>query len=258
MQQIVDILQLQGARVTPALQQDAGEFSESIASALRADLLRSTEDARGEILYFEPAARRALDIYRNSIVHYLATPSFLARRLLAGPAGDGLRGEIAEWLDLFYAEFFVPRGEVMAAHFDAFIDHFERLGWVERFEGQLRATEKGLPQFDFLSEQTRGVVEVYYVTVAAVAAYEGELSRKALIKAATAQFERGDLLGEVLRIESVNATTVTNALALLERLGMLTRSPDASRKGDVGYDRGPAFGELPALWERLASALSAR
>ena len=259
MQVIVDLLQLQGVRVTPALQQDAGEFSVSIASLLRADLLRSTEDdVRGEILYFEANVRRVLDIYRNSIVHYLATPSFMARRLLSGPVGDDLRGELAEWLEIFYAEYYVPRGEVLAAHFDAFIDHFERLGWLERTDGQLCSTEKGAPHFAFLAEQTRGVVEVYYATFAAVSGFEGDLTGKVLVKAATAQFERADLLGEVLRPESLNATTIANAIALLERQGVLERALEAPKKGDVAYVRGPGFDDLPALRERLAAALSAR
>jgi glycerol-3-phosphate O-acyltransferase len=258
MQDVVDLLRLQDVRLTPALLQDEGEFAESIASLLRADLLRSTEDPRGEILYFEESARRALDIYRNSIVHYLVAPSFLALRLLAGPARNELRGDLAEWLDLFYSEYHSPRGEVLAAHFDGFIDYFERFGWVERSDGQVRATEKGTPHFGLLAEQTRGVVEVYYATFAAVSGFEGDLTAKALLKAANAQFQRGDLLGEVLRPESINETTIANAIALLVRRGVLEPAPEASKKGDRAYVQGPSFGDLPALRERLAVALSAR
>ncbi len=258
MQDVVDLLRLQDVRLTPALLQDEGEFVESIASLLRADLLRSTEDPRGEILYFEESARRALDLYRNSIVHYLVAPSFLARRLVAGPARDELRGDLAEWLDLFYSEYHSPRAEVLAAHFDAFIDYFERFGWVERSDGQVRATEKGAPHFALLAEQTRGVVEVYYATFAAVSGFEGDLTAKGLVKAANAQFQRGDLLGELLRSESVNDTTIANAIALLVRRGVLEPAPEAFKKGDTAYVQGPSFGDLPALRERLAVALFAR
>jgi glycerol-3-phosphate O-acyltransferase len=258
MQQLVDLLQLQGVRVTPALRQDSGEFAESIASMLRADLLRSTDDPRGQILFYQDSARRALDIYRNAIVHYLATPSFLARRLLVGPVRGDLRAELGNWLDIFYAEFFVPRGEVLAAHCDAFLDHFERLGWIERRDGELRATEKGTPNLAFLAEQTRGVVEVYYATFASVSALEEELGRKALMKAATEQFERADLLGEVDRPESVNDTTIANAIALLIDLGVLAPGEETGKKGEVSYGRGPAFGDLVSLRERLAAVLSAR
>jgi glycerol-3-phosphate O-acyltransferase len=259
MQEIVDLLQLQDVRLTPALRGDVGEFSESIASLLRADLLKSSQDPRGEIFYSEESARRVLDIYRNSIVHYLAAPSFLAGRLLAGPAPVDLRAELAEWLDLFYSEYYIPRGEILAAHFDAFVDHFERIGAIERHDGRLCATEKGASHFAFLAEQTRGVVEVYSATIAAVAAFEGDMTYKGLVKAATEQFQRSELLGEVLCPESLNETTIENALALLVKRGVLERSHEkVAKKGDIAYLRGPDFGNLVALLERLAATLSAR
>jgi len=259
MQEIVDLLQLQDVRLTPALRRDVGEFSESIASLLRADLLKSSEDPRGEVFYSEGSARRVLDIYRNSIVHYLAAPSFMARRLLAGPAPVDLRSELAEWLDLFYSEYYIPRGEILAAHFDAFVDHFERIGCVEIRNGRLCATEKGASNFAFLAEQTRGVVEVYSATIAAVAAFEDDMTYKGLINAANEQFRRSELLGEVLRPESLNETTIGNALGLLVKRGILERSSEkVAKKADVAYLRGSDFGNLVALRERLAAALSAR
>jgi len=258
MQQLVDLLQLQGVRVTPALRQDASEFTDSIASMLSAGLLRATDDARGQVLFYEDSARRALDIYRNSIVHFLAAPSFLARRLLAGPSRGDLRVELGDWLDVFYAEFFVPRGEVLAAHCDAFLDHFERLGWMERRDGELRATEKGTAHLAFLAEQTRGVVEVYYATFASVSGLEEDIGRKALLKLATDQFKRADLLGEVERPESVNDTTIGNAIALLVDRDVLALGEEKGKKGEVSYVQGPSFGDLVSLRERLASVLSAR
>jgi glycerol-3-phosphate O-acyltransferase len=177
---------------------------------------------------------------------------------LAGPARSDLRAELADWLDVFYAEFFVPRGEVMAAHFDAFLDHFERLGWIERRDGETRATEKGMSHLAFLAEQTRGVVEVYYATFAAVSAMDVELGRKALMKIATDQFARANLVGEVECPESVNDTTIANAIALLVDRGVLALGAEPGKKSEVPYVRGPSFGDLVPMRERLASVLSAR
>ena len=164
MQQVVDLLRLQDVRhhAGPRPRTRGASTSRS-PSMLRMDLIRTAEDPRGEILYFEESRRRALDFYRNSILHFLALPSWLARRLLAGPAGPEARRELAEWLDLFYTEFFTPRGEVLASsHRRLPADHFERCGWLEKSGGELRATEKGRPGFRFLAEQTRGIVEAYY------------------------------------------------------------------------------------------------
>jgi glycerol-3-phosphate O-acyltransferase len=261
MQEIVDLLRLQDVKLTPALEGDLGTFDDSIATLLRADLIRSEQDPRGELLYFEESKRRVLDFYRNSIAQFLAAPSFLARTLLEGPGIDDLRRELASWLDLFYREFFAPRGEVMAAHFDAFVDHFERFGWVERSGGRLRPTEKGLGSFRFLAEQTRGVLEAYYAVVVAVLGARPELvTEKELRKAVEAQFERSRLLGEVARPEAANPVTFGNAIDLLVRRGVLAPAPPppGGERRDEAFVRGERFEELAALRERLATALDAR
>ncbi len=262
MQQIVDLLRLQDVRLTPALARDEGRFEEAIGQLLRSDLLHSVQDPRGELLYFEESKRRALDLYRNSIVQFLVAPSFLARRILTGPTLPVLRQELVSWLDLFYYEFFTPRGEVLAAHFDAFLDHFERMGWIERSGERLLATEKGVPCFRFLAEQTCGVVEVYYATfAAALGVAEGELSARRLEKEAADQFERSFLLGEVERREAANPVAFGGAVEHLVRLRILERAREqggGERPRDTTYLRGPAWGELPALRDRLAAALAAR
>jgi glycerol-3-phosphate O-acyltransferase len=262
MQEVVDLLRLQDVKLTPALEGDEGPFTEAIASMLRMDLVRATEDPRGEILYFEESKRRALYFYRNSIVQFLAAPSFLARCLLAEPVGPDLRRELTDWLDLFYCEFFTPRGEVLAAHLDAFVDHFERFGWLEREEGALRVTEKGVPACRFLAEQTRGFVEAYYATVAAVlaAVSDGEpVGLKELRKAAGEQFERAQLLGEVDRREASNPVTFANAVELHVRRRILElESGEKEPRGEDAFVRGERFGDLAGLRERLAGALCGR
>jgi glycerol-3-phosphate O-acyltransferase len=261
MQEVVDLLRIQDIRLTPALARDEGDFAEAIASLMRSDLIHAVRDERGEILYFEESKRRALDLYRNAIIHFLAAPSLLARRLLSSPSAHDLRRELGTWLDLFYGEFYTPRGELLAAHFDGFLDHFERFGWVERRDGRLRATEKGVTYLRFLAEQTRGVVEAYYATFAAVLWAKGPLTAKGLQKAASEQFERFGLLGEVDRREAANPVTFANAVDLLVRRGVLERAPvtgRGDRPREVAYVRGAAFDDLAALRELLATALSAR
>ncbi|HSJ98716.1 MAG TPA: 1-acyl-sn-glycerol-3-phosphate acyltransferase, partial [Myxococcota bacterium] len=109
MQEIVDLLRLQDARITPALARDLGDFDDAIAFLVRSDLVKSLADPRGEILFYEERARRALDRYRNCILHFLAAPSFLARRVLAGGSADELREDLRFWLDLFHEELFTQR-----------------------------------------------------------------------------------------------------------------------------------------------------
>ena len=258
MREVVELLKLQDARLTPSLMDAAGDFREAIASLIANGLIRSSQDARGEVLYFEENRRTALDLYRNGIVHYLVAPSFLARRLLSDSTLDELRSDLSGWLDLFYYEFFTPRGEVLAAHFDAFIDHFERVGWIERNAGGIRPTGTGVDNFEFLAEQTQGFIDVYYATAGAVLSMQSPLAPKELIQAAREQLHRAELLGEVATGRgTASETTFMNALAQLERDRIIGRGPQASGK-EVPFERGEAFEDLAALKERLAFALTAR
>jgi glycerol-3-phosphate O-acyltransferase len=259
MQQIADLLRLQDVRLTPQLERDEGAFQESITSLLRMDLIRSTEDPRGEILYFDESRRRALDLYRNSILHYLAAPSFVARGLLRGASIEDLHADLSLWLELFYSEFFASRGELLAAHFPAFVDHFERSGWIEREDAVLRASGKGMGYFHFLAEQTRGVVEAYFAVFCAVLADPTPRTMKELLKASEEQFGRSALLGEVALPEASNPTTFRNAVDLLVRRGILAPSEEQSReRREAVYAPGDGFDELLVLRERLAGTLGPR
>lgn len=256
MQEIVDLLRLQDARVTPALARDFGEFDDAIAFLLRSDLVTSVADPRGEILCFEEHARRVLDLYRNCILHFLAAPSFQARRLLQGATAEELRTDLRFWLDLFHEELFTPRGLVLAAHGEAFLDYFERLGVIERHDGMLRATEKGRPYLRRLAMQTRGLLEAY------AAAFDSALgdpqlgTPRQLARRAGEAFTRSELLGEVTVREAANPATFAAAYDVLARRGILERvRSDGAR--EPTYVRGARFDELAGLAERLAGALRA-
>jgi glycerol-3-phosphate O-acyltransferase len=259
MEQMVELLRLQDVKLTGALQ-SPGDFDEAIDFLLRADLLEREQDPRGEILYFEESRRRALELYRNAIVHYLVAPSFLARRLLAGATHAELREDLGSWLQLLYAEYFVPRGEVLAAHLEAYLDFFERSGRLERHGELLRPTEKGRGYFRFLADQTRGMLEAYFAAFTAAGAIEAPTPRKALLRAATQQFERGQLLGEMTHVEASNPITFGNAFALLlERRILETRAPTGrERRREPLYARGARFDDLAPLRALLAAALRAR
>ena len=228
---------------------------------LRADLIHSVQDPRGEVLYFEEPRRRALDFYRNGILHFLVTPSFMGRCLLVGTTASEVREDLGFWLDLFYQEFFVPRGELMAAHLEAFADYFERKGVITRRGERLEAAEKGVPYLRFLAEQTRGMLEVYYAAMGAVLAGDETVTGRRIALRVREQFERSQLLGEVSRREAANPVTFANVIDVFVRRRILDRTrAEAERDStsDSLYTRGPAFEELAALRARLAAALGAR
>jgi len=258
MREIVDLLRLQDVRLTPALERDQGDFREAIAFLQRSELVKAMPDPRGEILYFEEPQRRALDFYRNGILHYLVTPSLLARALLRGATLDELREDLAFWLDLLHVEFFVPRGEILAAHAEGFLDFFERGGVLLRREGRFEATEKGRAHLDFLAEQTRAFLEAYHAAARAVEASDEVVTAKKLQREVADELERSILLGESVRREAANAITLGNAIDVFTKRRILERSKGEGSRDEALYARGPAFAELRELRARLAGALAAR
>jgi len=256
MQATVELLRVQGARLTPALAQDTGDFEESIAFLLRSDLIRSVQDPRGEILYFEPSKRPALDLYRNAILHFLAPSSFLARKLLLGASRAELREDLAFWLDLFYDEFFNPRRRVLEREFDAYLHHFETLGLIEREEVVLRATEKGRSTLEALSLQTQGLIEAYAAAFRAALNLAAPVSSKQLEREAAEAFTRSALLGQVRSPEVGSRATFANAFDALACRTVLTRHPSDGR--ELYYGRGERFDDLVSLCARLAVVLGDR
>jgi glycerol-3-phosphate O-acyltransferase len=258
MQQIVDLLRLQNVRLTAALRSDQGAYDESIAFLIRSDLLKSIDDPPHEILYFEESRRRALDIYRNSIVHYLATPSFLARKLLRGATAKELREDLESWQEILYQEFFVPREEGLTLDAVDFIDHFEAVGWIERGLEQLHTTREGEGILRCLEAQTQGVIECYEVACRVLLAADGEITKKAFLERAAESFENAKLLGRAARSEAANDTTFGNLLDLLLRRRILesTRIEKKGGASELTFAPGEGWPALAELRERLAAAVT--
>ncbi len=257
MAEVVELLRLQDVRFTPALLADEPDFSDSIEFLLRSGLIKSEEDSRGEILYYDEGTRRALDVYRNVLFHFLFAPSLIAREVLKGTNRADLNRELDFWLDLLYREFFAPKALIQAASVDGFLDYFVRMGVLEMTEERLAPTEKGRSYFAFLSEQTRSLLEAYHAAFSVIAAKEEPATLKQLEKEAEHHFHRAHLVGEVRRAEGWNAVTFRNALELLVRRGIVEKQAPESR-GEAKYAQSEAFEDLALLQGRLARALDAR
>jgi glycerol-3-phosphate O-acyltransferase len=250
---IVDLLKLQKTRMTKALLADQESFEESIAFLLRNDLLQSRKDPGGEILFFDESRRIALDLYRNSIAHFLATPSFLARRLLTGADGDILRRDLVEWQKLFYQEFYSPEAEVSASHCEAFLEHFVERGWITHNDGIRTTTGAGRPVFEHLAEQTRSVVDVYELACTVAGKLDGVITRADFFAEVTEAFEGASIIGKVTRREAANDTTFSNAVDLLIQRGVLTehRRDVQDKKGRKGGSKGSDKKGKPPRQERV-------
>jgi len=265
MQQVVGLLRLEGVSLTQPLAADEATFEDAIAFLLRADLVESADDPRGEILYYSESRRRALDIYRNSITHYLATASFLARSILRSASDKEVREDAAAWHELFYREFFVPCDESLARRCELLLGHFEESGWARLEAERWHASAAGAPILRCLAEQARGVIEAYAACCSALSVLEGDpggttpVDRKGLRKQAESYFRNAELLGEAARLEAANDTTFSNVLDLLVERGILVENLGSGRRSaDARYARGEEWAALGELKERLAGALASR
>ncbi|MEZ4216327.1 MAG: 1-acyl-sn-glycerol-3-phosphate acyltransferase [Myxococcota bacterium] len=256
MQWTVDLLRALDVRMTQALARDEGGFVESLAFLSGASLVHVESDPRGEIVYFDESRRRALDIYRNAIAHYLAAPSFVARALLGECSRKQLDEDVERAQLVFEHEFFAARIDARRGDVAIVLAHFERCGFAEERDGLWRATEAGEPFLRSLAEQTRGLVEVYAAVCDVAIEQGGALSRRELAKLASARVERARLLGEAERAEALNPTTLANALDWLVRSEVLARADGGGSGADLV--RGERFEELASLRDRLAAELAER
>jgi len=261
MQQVASLLKLQGVRLTPALERDLPELREAIGFLERSDLIRSRLDHRGEILYFEENRRRALDMYRNSIAHFLVIPSILARGALVGLAQSRVGSELEVWTDVFYREYYASR-ELYLTRGEALLEHFESEGWVECVEERWVATSDGQIPLSMLAEQTRGVVECYDSLVRVLLPWMDSASdgllRSGIIKEAQLAFESATILGSVRRVEALADSSFDNALAWLVSRQVLKSEMVQTGKRNVRerrYARGEKWSELEAIQSLLAGAL---
>lgn len=258
---LVDLLALQGVRMTAVLRAERVDLSESIAFMVRSDLLSASTDARGEIIYFEESRRRALDIYRNSIVHFLAPASILARALLDGTSAKEVEEGLESWLEILYREFFVAPAACRGGPTERLLEHFEASGWIDHQQDRLVASPDGITVLRMLAAQTQGVIECYEAVCGACLDARWPLPRKALVAAARAGFENARLLGLAERHEAANETTFGNAIDLLLDRGVLAIAPSEAGRRSAASERryapGEHFDALPALRARLAGAAAA-
>jgi len=256
MQWTVDLLRAMRVRLTQALEHDEGAFGESIAFMANAALVHVESDPRGEIVYFDESRRRALDIYRNAIAHYLAAPSFVARALLSECSRKQLDEDVERAQAIFEHEFFAAKSDARRDDAGLALEHFARCGFAEERDGLWRATEAGEPFLRSLAEQTRGLVEVYAAVCDVALEQRGSIARRELEKLANARVERARLLGEAERVEALNPTTLGNALDWLLRSEVLARASGSESSGELV--RGERFDALESMRDRLAADLAER
>lgn len=255
MQQFCALFQQQGTRMTPAVIADLDGFEDSISFLLRGDAVRSADDSRGEIIYCDERQRRALCLYRNAIVHYLATPSILARSLLASGERSTLVRDLQFWNSLLYREFFVARPKSVEDICDLYLTYFQSAGWLSDTNAGFEPTEEGRDFLGCLAAQTGGVIECYGAVIRALEEAGGRLGRDQLFEASRMIHLNNLRMGVASYPEAANDATLGNALDLLiERQILETVDPGPDRARPDLLAPGERWSQLADLGDLLAKA----
>ena len=226
----------------------------------RSDLIKVREDERGDVLYFEEGRRRALDIYRNSIGHFLVIPSIVARGILSRRAPRDIQEDLEAWLEVFYHEYYVAR-DLFHSRGEAVADYFEEIGWAIRAEERWEPTQEGISVLAALAEQTRGVIEFYDTVVRILKRDGGEGLRTQLLADAHTAFENAKILGTARRKEAATDTSFDDAMTWLasRKIIEIEHIRVGKRKQrETRYAPGEAWEEIEGVASLLASALTDR
>jgi glycerol-3-phosphate O-acyltransferase len=212
-----------------------------------------------EVVYtYDEKRRRALDFYKNNIVHYLVVPSILAQALRQQVTRNKLQEYLFHWVQLLRYEFFLPDRRAVQTRAELYLGHFIAEKLIEEDAAGLHPTPEGQKRLGLYANVLANFREAYFVAIDAALYLETwPTPEKRLLSKMTAAFEKYHLLREVRRVESSNPIFYENAVHYMVKAGYLTR-----RQVDVGkgkssnlYDRGDRFNDLADLRRSLIQSL---
>jgi glycerol-3-phosphate O-acyltransferase len=252
------LLRVQDAKVSAPLAESDLNFDEMIKYLVSSDLVGELKDAREVVYTYDDKRRRALDFYKNNIIHYLAVPSILSQSLRRPTTRPELWRELLLWVHIFRYEFFLPDQKAVSTRAEIFLGHFIAEKLVEENTGGLQPAPGAGRRLALYAGLLANFRESYFVAVDTVVHLtEWPIPEKKLLDGINLAFEKYYLLKELRRPEASNRLIYQNALRFLLREGYLVLHRVGVGKGKTSslYDRGERFGELGELGQHLARSL---
>jgi len=250
-----------GARLSPVL----ANLDDARRAAVRETLGRFAQDGLvkimpssiGENVYeLDERSRRALDFYKNNIVHFVVPLAILSLVLLAAggsmtdPDARVASRSISRWLK---HEFSFS----MEADFDANFDAASRILVEERVitkDGD-RLSVRSRPHTIDLASQIAPFFEAYRAAFEVFSRLEaGPRLEKEMIADALALAQRWTIEGKIRRAESASQPTLANAVRVALDLGALVRAEMGRMSWGPGGQE--AVTRLAADLEALVSAVN--
>jgi glycerol-3-phosphate O-acyltransferase len=249
-QMLVRLLRVQGVGFTAALERNERDFLENLTFLEYTGLVRRREG--GQVIEVPPEKRINLDFYKNNTIHFFLVPALLAQALRAGVPRAQVNDELRWWLDLYRWEFPIPEGDKLGLEVERLIELFRREGV---FAGDGATANLDHPLMQLLARVIDNFHEAYWITARTLTRIEAAgMSEKALRNAIRKGYETALLLEDVRKREGSSTITIGNALSRYAEMGFIEMQ-ETARPRERRVGRGPRFGELDALLERLRSAV---
>lgn len=258
MHELRSLLRVRHARMSALLAQEEMNFDDMIQFLLASDLVTALKDSRETVYTYDEKKRRALDFYKNNIIHFFVVPSILAQALQSPTTRADLLRDLFWWVQLFRYEFFLPDERAVRTRAEVFLGHFIAEKLVEETEAGLRPLPEGLGRLALHSGVLANFREGYFAVLETVSHIrEWPVPEKRLLAEIDLTFRKYFLLDEVRRPESRNPVVFRNALrSLVTHAHLVLRQVSVGKgKSSTLYDRGSRFEALPETRGTLARSL---
>lgn len=252
------LLRVRHARMSAPLAQEDLNFEDMIQFLISSDLIRELKDAKETVYTYDETKRRALDFYKNNIIHFLVVPSILAQALQRPTTRDELWRELFWWVQLFRYEFFLPDERAVQTRAEVYLGHFIAEKLVEESATGLRPRPEGARRLALHASSLANFREGYFAVLETISHIrEWPIPEKKLLSEINLTFEKYFLLKEVRRPEARNPVVFRNALrSLVTHEHLVTRQVSIGKgKSSILYDRGSRLEDLTETRRTVARSL---
>lgn len=219
------MLQARGAPEAASMRYFDQGITQALDRFLRADRVRSFDDAGERVWGIVPEQRITLDFYKNQVLHYFATASLAAAAIRALPDGpfqiDDAKPGFEFLAGILRREFVLDPDRSATALLQEGLDALVAHGALRDIDGRLEVADTAL--VGEVYGLLRSLLESYAVVLRS-AHRLAELHPKGLVTALQAEREALLIAGAVTRPEALSGVNLRNAVDTFVEDGVLLRT----------------------------------
>lgn len=224
---LLENLKAAGVRISPALAEEPVKAFQTAMDGFVAEKVVRRGVEEGEVFYtLEDDSRISLDFYKNMVVQFFASASFVAAELaVESPLSrEALFRAYREMRDRLRLEFADVEPEVQDAEFELALHSLERAGVIQSATATpIVVVPTGRRKLRLLASLSHSFFEAYYAAARAVAGMAGAQPEKEIQKRVSATAAKMYRNGVLERKEALAKPLLANAVKQLSSAGALVR-----------------------------------